>query len=221
MKSFIIRILFIVLLLLSANIVKSQPNNCPPGFNYVSFTAYWGPNLEPVTISFCYACTIGPAGVNILNVSITTSGQPTENFNDAFDATFHFTAEFSGWLQQQMLNKYFEFCSIPPCVEGSWSYKETVIRFLSCWKLHNYPTWYDSNGGAHHPITYEQCSPEEAGYCLIKIKYCRDYNNGGLLTEVGKECYNYNFCPEELDVNQYDWNVEFISDCYQMHKCCP
>lgn len=148
-------------------------SQCDPGFTPVSFTAYWGPNQEPVTITFCYACTIGPAGVNISNVSITTSGLPTENFNDAFDATNHFTGAFSSWLTQQMLNKFFEFCQIQPCfqppLDPCANVTETIAKNPVCGKLIIFPKFQDNNGDWHYPQTFEMCSTE-LGYCQIKIK---------------------------------------------------
>jgi hypothetical protein len=225
MKSFFIKILLIISILLSANIVKSQPNNCPPGFNYVSFTAYWGPNLEPVTISFCYACTIGPAGVNILNVNIATSGQPTENFNDAFDATYHFTGEFSSWLTQQMLNKYFEFCSIPPCLQPPADTCANVVETISinptCGKIILFPKFQDKDGNWHYPQTFEMCSIEQ-GYCETKIKNCRDYNQNGVIKACNCENIVYNVtCPTQMQPLPPDaWDTGYTSECFYINPYC-
>jgi hypothetical protein len=224
MKTYILNILLIILLVLSVNISKAQQPDCPPGFNYVSFVAYWGPNQEPVTISFCYACTIGPAGVNILNVSITTSGQPTENFNDAFDATNHFTNEFSSWLTQQMLNKYLELCQIPPCtqppLDPCLNVLETIAQNPICGKLIFFPKYQDKEGYWHYPQTFEMCSTD-LGYCQIKIKNCRDYDHNGVIRSCSCEVVSsIANCPESPTIPPNVWETGYTTDCFQMNPYC-
>ncbi len=124
-----------------------------------------------------------------------------------------------------MLNKYFEFCSIPPCLQPPadtcFNVVETIARNPICGRIIIFPKFQDKEGKWHYPQTFEMCSTEQ-GYCEVKIKNCRDYNQNGILKSCSCEVIEYNVsCPENMQPLPPDaWEVGYTSECFKMNPYC-
>ncbi len=113
-------LIFVMSFAMQSNEVKAQTIDCPTGWQYHEFTAT-DANGCTYTLKFCYQCNgFGAAPGGTIKYYIPTPVNPSDP-NCAGDPDM-------GWVLDEIVDKYFDLCTIPPCGEETLQITADIPR---------------------------------------------------------------------------------------------
>lgn len=201
------RIIFVLIatLLLSffTNEAKAQ---CPTGWQSQMFIAEYAPGCSYI-ITFCYKCDgFGPAlGASIKNIQM----QPYDPQNSNCDPEDYYLDQ---WIIDQVINKFSDLCTIPPCNEQSIT---ITLEHPICKKWVN-DVWQNSDGTWGH-IEYKQYCWDYL--CVTTYLRCFDPVNGGFIDMIqsgpiasGIPCSDTETIDHTTQLDYIEWELPCFID---------
>lgn len=220
MKKLIFVFSFVALTLLFLG--KENAFACPTGF----YTAQVQINHGGTTfdIAFCYTCSIGPLGTNIVDINIQPQGGAVENYYDLLDVAGQFNQAFTEMVEDKVIEEWANHCTIGPCDDPNGPVTITV-NYPTCFKLISNPRLVTPEPPAepyYEPrIHWENCNESES-YCQATYNICRTPEGLIDYTPPGYWHYNNSECdpvPDDIPPVGEDWDTPWIINCYLMWPC--
>lgn len=208
---------FLMLFLVSLNVVKADCPTNPPGWEQHTVTAVYSYNSGGyaftcnITIVFCCYWN------NNLKRVISQIDYDFGTNNHCIDAIPNET-DFNNWLHQIVGYWASIYCSpsFPPCDDPNQSYYEVSVSSSLCWYYENWQPYL----GDDYVLRKVKCG-DKSNYCMTIWRVCMDFSVTPPVirrTFYSKQQYGQPQCPITKPTlppdNDPKWQEHWITSCF-------